>query len=343
MSLITLMQRRWRKKAAEEDGFDPNAFRQSAVLVGDSPSSYGAPRNPRPPTMIERKMANIPTSSSSPSPGFGGFGNEQQYQNEYHQHLSRQHPGYAYTNDMAPSFSPGQVIPSPTSPTAPNPFQSPISSNYDTNTPSNDQLVRQPSTTLSRQDSSANYINMSRSSVTPYQAVQYAEINRRLQPTVVEADESSSAPMPSSHDFPPVPGATLQQLQPPSRLTSHSERGSPFADPDSQDEGVELDIHLQPPSPSSSRITSKPPTLPEITPTEKTFSSISPISYDFPVSAGPSPFANSFGIPARDSSVAMASPSVNRAPAVASNLGNELKRPESTYTMYGAEDAYGGI
>jgi hypothetical protein len=341
------MQRRWRKKAAEEDAFDPNAFRQSAILVGDSPSGYGAPRNPRPPTMIERKMANIPTSSGHQSPGFGGFGgfgDQQQFQNEYQQHPSQQHPGYAYTRDMAPSFAPGQVIPSPTSPTTPNPFQSPISSNYDTNTPPNDQLVRQPSTTLSRQDSSANYIDMSRSSVTPYQAVQYAEINRRLQPTVVEADESPSAPMPSSHDFPPVPGATHQQLQPSTRLTSHPERGSPFADPDSQDEGIELDINLQPPSPASSRITSKPPTLPEITPTEKTFSSISPISYDFPVSARPSPFANSFGIPARDSSVAMASPSVNRAPEQASNLGKaELKRPESTYTTYGAEDAYGGI
>lgn len=360
--------RRWKKQQAEEEAFNATAFRQSAILMDDDSTGYGSTgyggRNPRPPTMIERKMANAPPSM----PGYGAAQNGNQheyydYQQDYGQQQDPSQPQYPNypalppaahaAHDIGRSFSPGQIVPiSPTSPHT-NPFQTPISSNYDDHNLPNDLLARVPSAVLPRQDSPADYIDMSRSSVTPYQAVQYAEINRRLQPGTSEDQRTSSGStiMPSAHDFPSVP-ETIHQTPPLSRPSLSRNQASPFADPEDR-HNRSIELNIEPPSPSYSRITSTPPSLPEITPTQKTFSTISPISYDFPVSAGPSPFTNSFSLATGDSNAAMGprmiqpeEPAVHAAPKETTGKKAESKsrRPDTVYTEYGAEeDAYGGI
>jgi hypothetical protein len=184
---------------------------------------------------------------------------------------------------------------------------------------------------------------MSRSSVTPYQAAQYAEINRRLrnEPPITEVDEPLSMRTPSMGDFPAVPGIAVHQPLAPPRPIVDPGSESPFADPqviDSRGGSVELEINLEPPTPARARIPSSPPILPEITPSQKTFSAISPVSYDFPVSARPND--SSFDLPRRDSE--------DIEPAAQREIANKPRTPtkmrDTVPTIYGSEeDAYGGI
>lgn len=348
---------------------------------------------PRPPTMIERKMANTPVSYDIPAMA---------------------HPyGYAGAYGQ-PSFSPGQIItPGPYTPTtvnSANPFfapygESPIGSPvsvapYDSAYNEQGQFVsRQPSNgstaILSRQPSSAavpasqpaegaQYVDLSRSSVTPFQAAQYAEISRRLNTNPPEALPASQvaevAEELAEHDEPapvpipkPVEPLELQPsisfdesqhltVQPTPRESSFPE--SPFADPtmsfheDQLEHAPERDSFPQPPSPtfsSSSRVTSKPPTLPEIQIQQRPFS---PVSLDFPLvpstpRAVPSPLASTFSMPSPppdahfpESPAAAAAPAAAAPAPVPRSQVTPVpmsKRPDTVYTLYDEEDAYAGI
>ncbi|KAI0676140.1 hypothetical protein C8Q78DRAFT_371007 [Trametes maxima] len=388
----------------DENDFNAQAFRRQSTALPDDgvpPVSRSMTFNrgsnnnsPRPPTMIERKMGSTPGPYPMPT---------------------APHP-YGYAGAYAqPSFAPGQVMtPGPYTPTtvnSANPFfapygESPISSPvsvapYDSAYNSEGQLItRQPSVAstavLSRQPSSAvtpaapapstevEYVDLNRSSVTPFQAAQYAEISRHLNtapPHALSASEVAEvAEELAEHDepalLPPKKIVEPLELQPsisfdePRHLAvaptprEHAFPESPFADPtmsfhEEQVQHVpQRDSLPQPPSPAfsnSSRVTSQPPTLPEIHIQQRPFS---PVSLDFPIAPStprpdPSPLASSFTMPSpppnahfpdaitAEPPAAPAPTAVPREPAP--KVTPASKRPDTVYTLYDEEDAYGGM
>ncbi|KAF8840396.1 hypothetical protein BDN67DRAFT_648220 [Paxillus ammoniavirescens] len=189
--LIMWCMRRQRNRDTDE--FDADAFkRQSAILVDDAampPRSY----NPRPPTMIERHNAS-PALAAQAGQNFygnyGGYGQQAPY-------AANQHGG------------------SP----PPQAYGQPAMEYSGYNDPR--QLSRQPSNGayLTRQptiapaygpspvpvDPNAHYVDLSRSSVTPYQATQYADISRHLGTSdpngqVTQPDNLPDGPLPSPFD-----------------------------------------------------------------------------------------------------------------------------------------------
>jgi hypothetical protein len=296
------------KKRKNENAFDSDVFRRQSRMLHDEPQvlpDNDSPFVPRPPTMIERRMNSTPVSNMSgnaygPGPVHGGF--------------SDYNAGYNH-----PGFAPGQVTPhhqsygdsymgSPMSA----PMSPPMSVNY------GDVGVEQSqSAYLSRQQSSngpapmgngAHYVDLSRASVTPFQAAQYEEIHRHL-----------NMPAPE-----PVLGSLAEEEYP--RQEPAPKGPSPFADPS---EGV-----LPPPSPvhsNRSKVDSNPPKLPELNPPMSPVYALRPVSAEVPSNQIG---ASTAGIPAAP------------APAHIAHLNPTTpnqKRPDTVYTIYDDEDAYGGI
>lgn len=204
-----------------------------------------------------------------------------------------------------------------------------------------------------------HYTDLSRSSVTPFQAAQYAEITEKL-----------GAPMS------PILGAVPEERRAvPFEGPSHSDTStqgrnthieSPFVDAAVVQQPIdnpsyELDDEFPLPSPSAfqqARIASLPPTLPEISVAERSFSPVSSLEFPVPLSVHntPSPFSTEFsdhrGPPpteasykssplATSSTRAQAEDSViPRSPNTEFTPNN---RPDTVYTLYDEEDAYGGI
>ncbi|KAH9857301.1 hypothetical protein C2E23DRAFT_383939 [Lenzites betulinus] len=388
--------RRSRKGEDGDEGndFNAQAFRRQSVALNDDTASramayHRGPNTPRPPTMIERKMA------STPAP--------------YNQQPIA-HP-YGYTGAYGqPSFNPGQVFsPGPYTPTSLNsanpffapygdsPIGSPVSvAPYESAYNDQGQMVSRQlsngsSAVLSRQPSSAGtpapqptqaaeYVDLSRSSVTPFQAAQYVEISRRLNATpphalpdseVAEVAEELAEHHEPGPALPPkvVEPLELQpsisfgssqhlNVQPTPRENAFPE--SPFTDPtlsfhEEQIHHVpERDSFPQPPSPtftSKSRITSIPPMLPEIYIQQRPFS---PVSLDFPLVPSsprmtPSPLASTFSMPSppsdvhfRQDTVPAPSPAAATSPAPRERVPMSM-RPDTVYTLYDEEDAYAGI
>ncbi|KAI0364542.1 hypothetical protein BV20DRAFT_955993 [Pilatotrama ljubarskyi] len=394
--------RRSRKSDEGDDGndFNAQAFRRQSVALRDDDVpvmsramtlNRGGASTPRPPTMIERKMASTPVAYPVPPVP---------------------HPyGYAGAYGQ-PSFSPGQIMtPGPYTPTTVNsahPFfspygQSPIGSPvsvaaYDSAYNADGHPIsRQPSngssTVLSRQPSSAaqpavqatpetDYVDLNRSSVTPFQAAQYAEISRRLNTTppqplpasevaevAEEIEQDEPVPVPPQKSVEPLelqPSISFDEprhlaVQPTPR--EHSFPESPFADPTMSfhEEQMQhapqardsLFAEPQPPSPtfsSKSRITSTPPTLPEIQIQQRPFS---PVSLDFPLVPStphpvPSPLGSTFSIPSPPPSAhfpettapASATPTLRDHVVAGAPMA---KRPDTVYTLYDEDDAYAGI
>lgn len=367
-------------KNRNDEDFDPVDFRrQSAVLVDDQTSLGRANSNgmggrgPRPPSMIERHYANMgaPTAPSMAYQQANGYGGTNMY-NDY---------------PISPSFAPGQIV-TPGGPPPPppvqyanvNPYynpstQSPIGSPvsvgpYASAYDEQGRLLRSPSSgaNFSHGNSPAHpgypgspplpeegdYADMSRASVTPFQAAQYVAISQRLG---VE---------------PPVPLSRAIEGNEPGKDVNISER-SPFDDPR---EGPPQPLFAKEGAESNGtgpRVMSIPPMLPEISVQERAFS---PIEYNgFPVS--PSPMQSSFSIgtpnpPASPSPLGRTHPAehpplspVTSTPKRAQvvndsdshvHTGRETpveigfaggaptnksqKRPD---TLYDDEDAYGGI
>lgn len=265
-----------------------------------------SPFAPRPPTMIERRMNSTPVSNMGgnnygPSPAYGGY-------NDYNT---------AYNH---PRFVPGQIISNhrpyadprfPGPPISP-PMSPPMSVNHGdvgTEQPNSAYLSRQPSTNgPTPVDNSANYVDLSRSSVTPFQTAQYDDIHRRLN-------------MP-----PPVPvlGSLAEEEYPQKEPTSKGP--SPFADPPE-------DV-LPPPSPVHSsriRVDSSPPKLPELNPPMSPVYALRPVPAEVLTNQTESSAADLPAVPA-PAHVTRPNPSTQN-----------QKRPDTVYTIYDDEDAYGGI
>ncbi|KAF8957105.1 hypothetical protein BDZ97DRAFT_120364 [Flammula alnicola] len=319
---VTFFIRRSRKRD-NDGGFDEQDFRRSAVMLNDPPThddTVARGFNPRPPTMIERHLA-------SPAPTFGTqYGYPGPAYNHDSVGYPESYAGYAASFQ---SFAPGQVMnnaPSPMTPNSAYPLypaapsaQSPFSpvsprEQYQFENPHQPPvgaaaaypvLTRQASshsqssegqgqpgspTVMRRESLPANdYVDLNRSSVSPYQAAQYVEISRRLNTEVPEGLHTAAL----ERELPPLP--------PPKFSSDAADGVSPFADPasappspggqyafdhrhletsqehtrpvsgesfGSQDQVAPLEFPV-PPSPaltptSRYRIDSLPPTLPEI-------------------------------------------------------------------------------
>ncbi|EJF58088.1 hypothetical protein DICSQDRAFT_157016 [Dichomitus squalens LYAD-421 SS1] len=376
------------RKSSEEDDFNPDAFRRQSMMLPDTDSISGASRatpwsrgGARPPTMIEQKLAHNPVSYVPPVPP---------------------HPytfGAAYNES---SFSPGQVY-TPTTTNSANPFFSPYDDRSPIGTPAPSEAYATRSNTVSRQPSMASttvlsrhssnsgkplpdivaddYVDMNRSSVTPFQAAQYADISRRLNTTPPqglplteveeEFEQAQEIPvLPQKHveplEFQPsslgLDGAQHLTVQPTPRENAFPE--SPFADPEmaEQQRLSQRDSTgsiLQPPEPifdadapsPKARIASIPPMLPELTLQDRPFS---PVTIDFPIAPSsvrpsPSPFSTMFtDIPSSPPKVHFpenaTEPATPSAPVLRIGAGQSaVKRPDTVYTLYDDEDAYAGI
>ncbi|OJT13500.1 hypothetical protein TRAPUB_9965 [Trametes pubescens] len=386
--------RRSRKTSDDEDDgneFNAQAFRRQSVVLQDDnypvmSRAMTVNRNgntPRPPTMIERKMANTPAPYDVPA---------------------MSHP-YGYSGAYGqPSFAPGQIMsPGPYTPTSvnsTNPFFSPYGESpigtpvsvaaYNTAyTEDGHAISRQPSNgssaILSRQPSSAalptppsvegaQYVDLSRSSVTPFQAAQYVEISRRLntnppQPLpasevaeVAEelAEHDGTAPVLSPRPVEPLELQPTLSFDEPRRFTvqptpkESAFPESPFADPtmsfheEQLQHAPERDSFPMPPSPtysSKSRVTSKPPTLPEIQIQQRPFS---PVSLDFPLvpstpHVAPSPLGSTFSMPSPPADAHFSEPASPATPVPRGQVVPMSKRPDTVYTLYDEDDAYAGI
>ena len=278
-------------------------------MLHDEPqllSDNHSPFAPRPPTMIERRMNSTPVSGTGSNnygsgPAYGGY-------NEYN-------AGYNHSG-----FAPGQVIShhqpyadprmqgSPMSP----PMSPPMSVNHGDFGAAQSQsayLSRQPPANAPAPvDNAAGYVDLSRSSVTPFQAAQYEEIHRRL-----------NMPPPE-----PVLGSLAEEEYPPKEPTPKGP--SPFADPSE-------DV-LPPPSPvhsNRSRIDSSPPKLPELNSPMSPVYALHPVPAEVPTKQTE---ASAAGIPAAPAPAHIARPNPSTP---------HQKRPDTVYTIYDDEDAYGGI
>lgn len=305
---FSLFVQRRMKKRKDDDTFNSDVFRRQSRMLHDEPQMLpdnDSPFAPRPPTMIERRMNSAPISNMGgntygPGPVYGGY-------NDYN-------AGHNY-----PGFAPGQVIPhhqsygdsqmgSPMSP----PMSPPISVNHGDVGVDQSQsayLSRQPFTNgPAPADNSAHYADLSRSSVTPFQAAQYEEIHRHL-----------NMPPPE-----PVLGSLAEEEYP---LKEPAPKGpSPFADPS--------ETMLPPPSPvhsNRSRVDSNPPKLPELNPP------MSPVYVLHPAPAEVS--SKQIGAASADLPAAPAPAHVTHLNPTTQNQ----KRPDTVYTIYDDDDAYAGI
>ena len=302
----TLVQRRM-KRRRDDDNFDSDVFRRQSRMLQDEPQvlpDNDGPFVPRPPTMIQRHMNASPVSNT----GVGAYGR------------GPAHGGYnnynaGYNN---PGFSPGQVIlhhpyadPHSASPMSPpmSPSMSATNGDVGVELSQSAYLSRQQSTNGPAPiNNGAHYVDLSRASVTPFQAAQYEEIHRRL-----------NMPAPE-----PVLGSLAEEEYP--RKDPAPKGPSPFADPPE-------DV-LPPPSPAHSnrsKIDSTPPKLPELNPP------MSPVYALHPVSTEVSD-KQIEGV-TTDLPAAPAPVHVARAHPTAPNQN----RPDTVYTIYDDEDAYAGI
>jgi hypothetical protein len=167
-------------------------------------------------------------------------------------------------------------------------------------------------------------------------------------------------------DVPRVDTPNAQLLVPQIDLPPQEQKApteSPFADPGTQqldvDASHELDTEVPLPTPvlyDHMRISSTPPTLPEIHVPERSFSPVASLEFPVPLSARdtPSPFSVEFSntrtpppAAVKHKSSPLASSSPTQAPPTVipheAKADAEPGKRDTVYTLYDEEDAYGGI
>ncbi|KAG6829724.1 hypothetical protein H0H92_003683 [Tricholoma furcatifolium] len=378
-----LDRRRERNDEYGAAAFNANDFRRSAVLMEDPPTHDETVErgfNPRPPTMIERRLASpaptFGTQYGAPGPAIGPTDYEYNQYQAYGPAQMRSplsadpmlaYPEAAYTSAY------GQ---SPFSPIATSPNQ------YEGNQQAG-VLTRQPSnpTTLSRAPSAngpsgypsedphfggypspqrAQYVDLDRSSVTPYQAAQYAEISEHLHTEVPAGLDTPAVNSSIQNGNKAEPSPFSDPM--PEHLPYPGDAGSDtIPRPSTDSVAHDLDDFPAPPSPTNSGrsriVDSLPPMLPEIDVESRPesynlaneFSSgtgkeylKSPLGNQFPTT--PSPLASSFGVPtppAGATSFPEHAAEVEAPPTPRANKSQTpAARPE---TVYDDDDAYGGF
>ena len=428
------------------------------MLMSDPPThedTIARGFNPRPPSMIERHVASPASTfgaqyaTQAPVAGAYAYGGEEYPSYNPDMQFASFAPGQVVNYNAPP--------PKP----LPNPFATPTKAQfgpiagpgqYEQQVYSDQgSLTRQLSSgstvtypVLTRQSSLTNphphqenappvpiiestipdndYVDLSRSSVSPFQAAQYAEISRRLK---TEVPSGLTTPEAAQSQFALAAAAVDRDLPPLPPPKEDNEHQSPFADPHStpstptirvsntsynqqqleQQQSEQQQQHEQgetrpisaaesdlsqevdfpadlefpvPPSPvhtisSRYRIDSTPPMLPEILVESRVSVSgyefappphhggtsslaLSPLGSGFPspgfmprFPATPSPLASSFGVitPRQENGFDQEREDVVPPPLVKQEKqksnGSGLKRSNTVYSMYNAEDAYGGI
>jgi hypothetical protein len=300
------------KKGKSDNSFDSDVFRRQSRMLQEEPhvlpdNDNDSPFAPRPPTMIERRMNSTPVSGTGgstygpgPGPAYGGY-------NDYN-------AGYNHTG-----FAPGHAIPHHQpygDPYTGSPMSAPMSppmhvsyGGVGAEQSQSAYLSRQPPANgPAPVDNNAHYVDLSRSTVTPFQAAQYEEIHRHL-----------NIPPPA-----PVLGSLAEDEYPREEPTPKGP--SPFADPSG-------DV-LPPPSPvhsNRSRVDSSPPKLPELNPLMSPVYSLHPAPAEVPNKQTEASTAN---LPVAPAPAYVARPNPTTP---------NQKRPDTVCTIYDDEDAYGGI
>jgi hypothetical protein len=323
-ALISFFFRRYRKRQ-DEKAFDSADFRRSAVLLEDPPThqdTVNAGFNARPPpSMAEHRPPTFGTLYGATAPNYA------QYQ---HSPITDGYQvGQVYATQPTsatsanPFFAPAPYSPNPFSPAsekAPSPTaESPITPQIITRKSSSASAGQV--TTLSRQSSGKtlrndvpsdipanDYVDLSRSSVTPFQAAQYIEISETIGSDV---PNGLSTPMVNAQlgsvdeelDAPPPPPPKKDELSPsPFSDPVHANRFSVASSNVSEADALEFPAPPAPIMTSTSRyrIDSMPPMLPEIRLDRDSRASfgasslgMSPARYDFPTSATSSGFPTS--------------------------------------------------
>ncbi|KAF8573985.1 hypothetical protein K439DRAFT_1552416 [Ramaria rubella] len=269
------LMRRYFASRDEEPEFQRHSWmRNSIALPDDSPSplARGPSENPRPPTMIERSQtrnyANVPR---------GGYGQGAYAQDPNAGMAYSGNQGPPYGAAPMPAFDPSQHYPG-SAHNSSQPFFSPIASpspspgspammSFDDTMPAMQHAsYSDPSGYFSRHDSSVSgasglddgampnphdsaggdgYTTLDRSSVTPYQAQQYAAISQQLRRDQVLASVAEAAAMGSQGPSPFEDSAA-------------NVSATAIAAPGDMQEHEELPY----PAPAHQRIDSTPPALP---------------------------------------------------------------------------------
>ncbi|KAG6878888.1 hypothetical protein C0992_006901 [Termitomyces sp. T32_za158] len=389
-----LNRQRKRNDEISAAAFNANDFRRSAILMEDPPTHDETVQrgfNPRPPTMIERRLA-------SPAPTFGAqyvtpgpvMGSPDYGYNQYQ--------AYGPTETMPPNSATAMLNNSPYPNTVyPNPVYvqppfSPIATSVGTNfneehhnaavltrqssngsrASSAQGPARHPSDELSHggltSPKQSEYIDLNRSSVTPFQAAQYTEISQKLGTQVPSGLTNPSANATIQH-------SNINEIAPPLPMKDNEPSSSPFSDPihgqfshpgevsprpSADSVSRQIDDFPVPPSPVHSHISradSVPPMLPEISMGSR------PSSYNFPASdrgsyipnnttkeysksplgtlapATPSPLASGVSVSPPQPTATSSSDAAPLTPRQ-NKFDVPAKRPD---TVYDDQDAYGGI
>lgn len=338
-----------RRRSSQQDAidFNPDSFRRSAIPLADPPThqdTVARGYNPPSPVMVERRSMypaspNYPSSPELMSPSSGNP-------------LVFQAPFSPITpNATTPVTGYGQGWPAPVL-TRNTSASSAGSSAHEYAQRAQERPLPSPRTSL-RPD---EYMDLERTSVTPFQAAQYVEISKHLNTEVPKGlDTPAVAAFVKNAELPPLPPKT-----------------NPFADAEAEDDVDENTQEIEfpaPPSPvhpgaSRRRVDSTPPMLPEIVVESRASSYLSdsgsspfatgfpsgqtlvvkgsgltdsPMGSRFPVT--PSPLASSFAMP----SPPAAASAFPAAPPPAAQPRPDAKQRQSVYTVYDPEDAYGGI
>ncbi|KAJ7780324.1 hypothetical protein DFH07DRAFT_470143 [Mycena maculata] len=374
--LVTFCIRRRSRKDMDEVNFDPGSFRRSAMLITDPPTHQDTVARgynpPAPPPMMERRQMypgsnhDGPNGDRSPTSG-----NPLIFQAPFSPITPvATSPVSAYDHSW-PAPSPAAPVPVLTRTT---PAKSATSNASSAPSPHDSAQYAQypalpgPRNTLAVPQPENDYLDLERTSVTPFQAAQYVEISKRLNTDVPKGLET-----PEVEEFVatqiPIKDADLPPIPPNDPFTDDA---APNDEDEDEDETVTLPMVQElsfpaPPSPAHStssrhRVDSMPPTLPEIvvqsrvsvtsaylsdagSPFAPGFPSgqtvvmkgqESPMGNRFPVT--PSPLASSFVVP----SPPAATTTFPAAPAAVQPRPDAQGR-QSVYTLYDPEDAYGGI
>lgn len=366
---------------AYNDGYSNGGY-------GDNRNGYGAANNypsfgPGQ-VMDMHNGAPSPISATSAHPMYSGapygqnpfspISQHGHYSQEYNEStLSRQPSNASGLHQMPPA--------APYYPPAPFPQPVPVLTRQGSNHSSYDQhQPGSPTAGAARRESlsSNDYVDLSRSSVSPFQAEQYVEISRRLNTEVPEGLKTADI----DRDLPPIPASPMT-----TQTATNNHNISPFSDPASappspggqyaiDNRNFEHDIQTlefpAPPSPihplnsAKSRIDSMPPMLPEINVESRVSVGnypglgsrdsnalgaglMTPSAARFPTT--PSPLASSFGFPSPglagstfEEQAAMPRPLPSAATGTEHVKKTSFdKKRTSMHSVYDAEDAYGGF
>ncbi|PCH36430.1 hypothetical protein WOLCODRAFT_140418 [Wolfiporia cocos MD-104 SS10] len=319
-----------------------------------------------------------------PSNGAAQYLNQQQTQPQppspVHQNLTRQpSAGPVQSLYRQPSAGPAQGLQRQPSDIATSSLYSQPSDlvaqllNRPPSTGANQLLSRQPApgNPTSAAASDAHYVDLDRSSVTPFQAAQYSEISRQLN---VQAPQSAAPPTPEINVMTEKSGMLAPMSEPVSPAPPYAKDDQPPPSPspsgpfsDRAEVKVDGAEHLDAPEDEHSkrdsfplplpnfddqpRVGSTPPILPEI----QHYRAFSPMAAEYPAaSMSRSPQNASFNMlsppPTARTARFSQGPAVVPASLLAAgrplaDSGTEagVRVPETAYTVHDNEDAYSGI